>query len=193
VTSHPDTTTPPPDPRLSPCTQCGKPGHWSSDDEWFHENFDAALGCRREGTSADVPAGPAPGTSPAEAITAAAEAIHDYELRPEPGKPCWCSEAVEHADQMRMAYERAQVAVAAAAPHMAAAEREACPGGQPYFLDRRFHADGSQCKHRPAAVPGQPQDTAASTCGLQWNGDDHACAREAGHAPGHVCSCGATH
>jgi hypothetical protein len=34
---------------VSNCPACGQPGRWGLDDDWCHEDFDAALSCAREG------------------------------------------------------------------------------------------------------------------------------------------------
>lgn len=66
-----------------------------------------------------------PGQLPAEAVTAAADAIHDVSLRSPDGRDM-CPEAVWHEDTMREAYLTAEAALKAALPHLeaAAAERE---------------------------------------------------------------------
>ena len=38
--------------KISKCPECKKPGRWSPDDEWVHEDLDDALACRREGKPA---------------------------------------------------------------------------------------------------------------------------------------------
>ena len=62
---------------------------------------------------------------PAEAVTAAADAIHDLSLRSPDGRDM-CPEAVWHEDTMREAHLTAEEALKAALPHLdtAAAERE---------------------------------------------------------------------
>lgn len=55
----------------SPCPECGKPGRWGFDDDWCHEDSDAAMTCTREGWYPGMP-------EPADTEDAAAS----------PG--CWC-------------------------------------------------------------------------------------------------------
>jgi hypothetical protein len=112
----------------------------------------------------DVPAGPAPGTNPAEAIDAAVKAIAHLSIYPiSPTSP-----------RLR---ELAEAAVAAATPHLAAAERERIRqlAIEPKRIREAMRVAGYSPNDRTedavahtirraiadvlAAVPGQPQDT----------------------------------